>query len=64
MIDIDFTPEDIDALHRERFHHPHPRVQEKIVLLQPEMEKRHVRVILQLGRSFSDAKAPQELHAP
>ena len=34
------------------------------VLLQPEMERRHVRVILQLGRSFSDAKAPQELHAP
>ena len=30
MIDIDFTPEDIDALHRERFHHPHPRVQEKM----------------------------------
>ena len=29
-----------------------------------EMEKRHVRVILQLGRSFSDEKAPQELHAP
>jgi hypothetical protein len=34
------------------------------VLLQPEMEKRHVRVILQLGKDFSDAKAPQELHAP
>ncbi len=32
------------------------------VLLQPEMEKRHVRVIVGLGRSFSDAKAPQELH--
>jgi hypothetical protein len=34
------------------------------VLLQLEMEKRHVRVILELGRSFSDAKAPKELHAP
>ena len=34
------------------------------VLLQPEMEKRNVRVIVELGRSFSDAKAPQELHAP
>ena len=30
MIQIDFTPEDIDALHHERFHHPHPRVQEKM----------------------------------
>jgi transposase len=30
MIRIDFTPEDIDALHHERFHHPHPRVQEKM----------------------------------
>ena len=30
MIAIDFTPEDVDALHHERFHHPHPRVQEKM----------------------------------
>jgi transposase len=30
MIAIDFTPADIDALHYERFHHPHPRVQEKM----------------------------------
>src|SRR4051794_22993684 len=30
MIDIDFTAEDIDALHHERFHHPHPRVREKM----------------------------------
>jgi transposase len=30
MIHIDFTPEDIAALHHERFHHPHPRVQEKM----------------------------------
>jgi transposase len=30
MIQIDFTPADIDALHHERFHHPHPRVQEKM----------------------------------
>jgi transposase len=30
MITIDFTPEDIDALHHERFHHPHPRVREKM----------------------------------
>src|SRR3954447_16199965 len=30
MIHIDFTPEQIDALHQERFHHPHPRVQLKM----------------------------------
>jgi transposase len=30
MIQIDLTPADIDALHHERFHHPHPRVQEKM----------------------------------
>ena len=30
MIPIDFTPESIDALHHERFHHPRPRVQEKM----------------------------------
>jgi transposase len=30
MISIDFTPEDLDALHHERFHHPHPRVQAKM----------------------------------
>src|SRR3954454_21886766 len=27
MLHIDFTPEQTDALHHERFHHPHPRVQ-------------------------------------
>jgi transposase len=30
MIHIDFTPEQIDALHHQRFHHPHPRVQLKM----------------------------------
>src|ERR1700710_2510421 len=30
MIHIDFTASDIDALHHERFHHPHPRVQLKM----------------------------------
>jgi transposase len=30
MIQIAFPPEDIEALHHERFHHPHPRVQEKM----------------------------------
>ncbi len=30
MIPIDLTTEQIEALHHERFHHPHPRVQEKM----------------------------------
>jgi transposase len=30
MLSIDFTPQDIDALRRERSHHPHPRVQLKM----------------------------------
>src|SRR5438270_11212688 len=30
MLTIDFTTQDIDALHHERFHHPHPRVQLKM----------------------------------
>ena len=30
MISIDFTSEQIEALHHERFRHPHPRVQEKM----------------------------------
>lgn len=30
MITIDFKPQDIDSLHHERFHHPHPRVQLKM----------------------------------
>jgi transposase len=30
MLTLDFSPQDIDALHHERFHHPHPRVQLKM----------------------------------
>src|SRR5918995_409105 len=30
MIHIDSSPEQIDAIHHERFHHPHPRVQLKM----------------------------------
>jgi hypothetical protein len=30
MISIDFSTEPIEALHHERFHQPHPRVQEKM----------------------------------
>lgn len=30
MIKLTFTPADVDALHYERFNHPHPRVQRKM----------------------------------
>lgn len=30
MIQLEFTPEAIEALHHERYHHPHPRVQRKM----------------------------------
>lgn len=33
MIHIDFTEEERQALHYERFHHPHPRVQQKMEAL-------------------------------
>lgn len=33
MIHIEFTDEDKQALHHERFHHPHPRVQKKMEAL-------------------------------
>ena len=33
MITLTFTSADIDALHYERFHHPHPRVQRKMEAL-------------------------------
>jgi len=33
MLKIDFTQEDIDKLHYERYHHPHPLVQKKMEVL-------------------------------
>lgn len=33
LIKLTFTPEDIEQLHYERFHHPHPRVQRKMEAL-------------------------------
>jgi transposase len=38
MIPIDLTPRDIDALHFERFHHPHPRVQLKMEAVHPKSQ--------------------------
>lgn len=39
MIRITFTKEEIDALHHERFHHPHPRVQRKMEALYLKSQK-------------------------
>ncbi|MCY7285204.1 MAG: IS630 family transposase, partial [Cyanobacteria bacterium CAN_BIN43] len=33
MIKLTFSAEDIEQLHYERFHHPHPRVQRKMEAL-------------------------------
>ena len=33
MLKLTFTPEVIEALRRERFHHPHPHVQLKMEVL-------------------------------
>ena len=33
MLHIDFTEEERQALHHERFHHPHPRVQQRMEAL-------------------------------
>jgi transposase len=33
LIKLTFTPEDVEQLHYERFHHPHPRVQRKMEAL-------------------------------
>lgn len=33
LIQLTFSPEDIEQLHYERFHHPHPRVQRKMEAL-------------------------------
>jgi transposase len=33
MTKINFTPEDLQAIQHERFHHPHPRVRQKMEVL-------------------------------
>ena len=33
MINIEFTPEEVDALELERYHHPDPKVQKKMEVL-------------------------------
>ena len=39
MIKIEFTPEEIDALEYERYHHPDPKVQKKMEVLYLKSQK-------------------------
>jgi transposase len=50
MIHINFTPDQIDALHHERFHHPHPRVQLKMEAVYLKSQSLPHHVICQLAR--------------
>ena len=50
MIHIDFTPEQIDALHHERSHPPHPRVQLKMEAVYLKSQGLPHHVICQLAR--------------
>ena len=50
MIHIDFTTEQIDALHHERFHHPHPRVQLKMEAVYLKSQGLPHHVICRLAR--------------
>src|SRR5512147_1872929 len=50
MLHIDFTSEQIDALHHERFHHPHPRVQPKMEAVYLKSQGLPHHVICQLAR--------------
>ncbi len=50
MLHIDFTSEQIDALHHERFHHPHPRVQLKMEAVYLKSQGLPHHVICRLAR--------------
>ncbi len=50
MIHLDFTPEQIDTLHHERFHHPHPRVQLKMEAVYLKSQGLPHHVICRLAR--------------
>jgi transposase len=50
MIHIDFTPEQIDALHHQRYHHPHPRVQLKMEAVYLKSQGRPHQDICRLAR--------------
>ena len=50
MIRLTFTNEEIDELHYERFHHPHPRVQRKMEALYLKSQKYAHKEIIKLLR--------------
>ncbi|MFN9858469.1 MAG: helix-turn-helix domain-containing protein, partial [Pseudanabaena sp.] len=50
MLRLTCTKEEIDALHYERFHHPHPRVQRKMEALYLKSQKYPHKEITQLLR--------------
>lgn len=65
MIRIDFTAADRQALHYERFQHPHPRVQQKmeaLLLKSHDLPHAKIRSILQIseGTLCSYLRAYQE----
>ena len=65
MLQMQFTEEEKNALHHERFHHPHPRVQQKMeALLLKSHDLPHAKIasILQIdeGTLRSYLKAYQQ----
>jgi hypothetical protein len=50
MIQLTFTDEEIEKLHYERFHHPHPRVQRKMEALYLKSQKYRHKEITKLLR--------------
>ena len=50
MINIEFTPEEIDVLELERYHHPDPKVQKKMEVLYLKSQKLEHHEICRLCR--------------
>lgn len=50
MINIDFSPEEIDTLELERYHHPDPKVQKKMEVLYLKSQKLEHQEICRLCR--------------
>ena len=63
MIRITFSSEEIDELHYERFHHPHPRVQRKMEALYLKSQKYPHNEITKLLRQFKDEMQRLEIFA-
>ena len=57
MISIEFTESEKQALHYERFHHPHPRVQRKMETVWLKSHQLPHHKIAELGGIFSEHRA-------